>query len=496
MPKEKKRAGGSEHLFQKFEANEIPSANCKTFLIELTARFYEANDLRALESKYVRYQEEGVEKFKHEIRDLMIQALQDPKWIGESDRRGFQWWMENRLNDALWNAKVVLAKYAKTHREGDEEFVDVVNRADCFSTQMRAFSKNTHRLGSGAWWRSFEGRQADIHRMTQLIIVPNTASVIPVDKTRMKGRYGTITKVRLEGVPTIEPYWEFAAKTSNQLSTRPELAKLEHMNESLAIRILHPGVIRFVAIHSTKMQGYVYWWNGGTIREMLNRDMDYGDDVFVHLNFGNYPEDEVIRADQLVRFRQHRTELAWALLHIMDEVHKSHHLHNDISPDNILLHFPMDESRVYIGVCDWGLSTALREPMQSLYTFTKREDMEETLQRRYWVDPRVAFLYKAGEDHQIVPKYSIASEEFATARIAQRINGMTMSTAYEQLQRGNRNTSVFNNGDLAQAFHLYMDRVCNESRDSAGGLSHIISRFTDMFHWSTPHEHFRKKYVQ
>ena len=107
----------------------------------------------------------------------------------------------------------------------------------------------------------------------------------------------------------------------------------------------------------------------------------------------------------------------------------------------------------------------------------------------------MAFPYKAGEDFQVIPKYSIASEEFATAERSQRINGMTMSKAYENLQRGNPNTLVFNNEDLAQAFHLYMDRVCNESRDGAGGLSHIISCFSDMFHWLTLHEHFQTKYV-
>lgn len=494
MPKEKKRKVGSANLFEKFEAHEVPGDACKAFLIEFTVKFYEANDLRALESKYVRYQEEGIEKFKLEIKELMIQALKHPMWIAETEKRGFMWWMGNRVQDALWNPKVVIAKYGRMFREGDEDFVDVVNRADCFSAQMRAFSKNSHRRGSGTWWQSIEGRQTQTMRLTQLVTIPDTAQIIRVDNTRLKGQYGTITKVRFNGVAGIEPFWEFAAKTSIHLLTRPELAKLEHMNESMAIRIRHPGVIRFVAIHPVKNQGYAFWWNGGTIREMLNRDMDYGDDVFVHLNFGNYPDDEVIRAHQLLRFRKKRTELAWGLLHIMNEVHKSHHLHNDISPDNILLHFPADESRVYIGVCDWGLSTTVHEPMQSLYTFTKREDMVETLRKRYWVDPRVAFLYKAGEDLQVIPKYSIASEEFATARIAQRINGMTMSTAYESLQRGNRNTSVFSNQDLAQAFHLYMDRVCNESRDGAGGLSHIISRFSEMFHWPTPHEHFRTNY--
>ena len=180
----------------------------------------------------------------------------------------------------------------------------------------------------------------------------------------------------------------------------------------------------------------------------------------------------------------------------MNEVHKSHNFHNDLSPDNILLHFPLDESRVYIGVCDWGLTTKLQEPIQSLYTFTKPEDMAETLRKRYWVDPRVTFLYKPSQDIHIIPKYSMATEEFATARIAQRINGRTMSTAYENLQRDSQHSMVLTNENLAQAFHLYMERVCNESRDGARGLSHIITRFIDTYNWPTPREHFRTKYQE
>ena len=106
----------------------------------------------------------------------------------------------------------------------------------------------------------------------------------------------------------------------------------------------------------------------------------------------------------------------------------------------------------------------------------------------------MVFLSKPNADIYIIPKYSMASEEFAAARTAQKINGKTMSTAYENLQRGGRNTSVFSNEDLAQAFHLYIERVCNESRDGARGLSHIISRFNEIFNWPTPHEHFRTKY--
>jgi len=51
-----------------------------------------------------------------------------------------------------------LAKYAKTFRDGDEDFIDVVNRADCFGAQMRAFSKRRQRCGFEIWWDTKEGK--------------------------------------------------------------------------------------------------------------------------------------------------------------------------------------------------------------------------------------------------------------------------------------------------------------------------------------------------
>ena len=64
----------------------------------------------------------------------------------------------------------------------------------------------------------------------------------------------------------------------------------------------------------------------------------------------------------------------------MDEVHKSHNLHNDISPDNFLLHFLEEESKAYIGICHWGLATKSMEPMKSLYTFWDKKSKDEKME--------------------------------------------------------------------------------------------------------------------
>jgi len=82
----------------------------------------------------------------------------------------------------------------------------------------------------------------------------------------------------------------------------------------------------------------------------------------------------------------------------MDAVHVGGNLHNDLSPDNIMFHFPKDESKVYIGVCNWSMTTISKEPMKSLYTFTSAKDMEDALRKRWWVDPSIAYLHKRDVD--------------------------------------------------------------------------------------------------
>ena len=80
MPKNKKKdkaAGPSTPRFH--PTRDMPSDKCKQFLIELIVKFYEDNTLRALDSKYVRYCDEGPENFQRDITWIMMDALHTPE---------------------------------------------------------------------------------------------------------------------------------------------------------------------------------------------------------------------------------------------------------------------------------------------------------------------------------------------------------------------------------------------------------------------------------
>jgi hypothetical protein len=78
---------------------------------------------------------------------------------------------------------------------------------------------------------------------------------------------------------------------------------MEYLNESMAVRIPHVGVIRFFAIHAEEYEGYAFWWNGGTLRDMFNLDNRYPEDILVQVAYLNKLDKDFLCTMQLRRFR-------------------------------------------------------------------------------------------------------------------------------------------------------------------------------------------------
>jgi hypothetical protein len=73
-------------------------------------------------------------------------------------------------------------------------------------------------------------------------------------------------------------------------------------------------------------------------------------------------------------FRKKRHELAWTFLNTMNNVHHCHTLYNDISPDNVLLHFPPNSpDKVYIRICDSAMAGNFNDLKESLYIHESQE---------------------------------------------------------------------------------------------------------------------------
>ena len=92
---------------------------------------------------------------------------------------------------------------------------------------------------------------------------------------------------------------------------------------------------------------------------------------------------------RLVIYKKNQAYLAWALMCIVDVVHKQDVLHNDLNPNNVMLHFPWDRGgAVIIGICDWGMATWIQEEASSNYGKTNKEDLWKHRAKYYCVVPK------------------------------------------------------------------------------------------------------------
>ncbi len=86
--------------------------------------------------------------------------------------------------------------------------------------------------------------------------------------------------------------------------------------------------------------------------------------------------------------------LAWALIYVMDLVHKAKIIHNDLMSSNILLHFPPHQAEnAYIGVCDWGMASRIVENKASYYGFQNECDCQQMRDAKQGVAPELFFVW-------------------------------------------------------------------------------------------------------
>ena len=81
--------------------DDRPSLRCKDFVTAVIVQFFEGTTLASLDSSYVRYEEEGPKKFKHEMESRIMDALTAPKWDEDRQKKGYTHFVENRAHNAL-----------------------------------------------------------------------------------------------------------------------------------------------------------------------------------------------------------------------------------------------------------------------------------------------------------------------------------------------------------------------------------------------------------
>ena len=122
-------------------------------------------------------------------------------------------------------------------------------------------------------------------------------------------------------------------------------------------------------------------------------------------------------------FRKKRHKLAWTFLNTMNNAHHCHTLQNDMSLDNIMLHFlPNSTNKVYIGICNWTMVGNFNDLKESFYIHESQEAKTWIMQHRWWVAPELNYVLPLLESTRNVyfeqwPKFTPKSEKFAIGKI-------------------------------------------------------------------------------
>ena len=495
----KRKQQGQRYAGNKADDPNKPSRECRDEVLRAIYRFFVEHPMSFFSLCYLQHTVEvGKAAFTRDVRELIDRVIGTDKWRNERMKSGYVRWVEDRIHDAMWNPTGLAERFAKEEA--------IINSAEYVETKakLRQWHEDTRR------WKSRGGNYLSPiqqkFRGDQLVYLAETADVQYLGDS-FTGGYGVVRKCHIQNDPSFPRLMMLASKTAHQMPTSQKTALFNA--EALAVRSPHRGCIKWVAVHHTREEGFTLWWNGGTIRNILADDNKYGEDPIESAyawelsSDPKYRPDSYDRARQVALFRNQRTELAWTLLNIMNNIHQSHILHNDLSPDNILLHFEPENhpQQVYIGVCDWALSSNSTFPRESVYwasTMEAREKERSPIDGRWWVAPELYYFPPPPGSVRDVqfeskPRHTFQSETYAIGKIALRIAGRDLSHEYFNMQcKEEANEVTYSYEQMNMFFHMSLEQLCNEDPANRRTLAKITNRLMHSpLNWPLPHKSLR-----
>jgi hypothetical protein len=190
-------------------------------------------------------------------------------------------------------------------------------------------------------------------------------------------------------------------------------------------------------------------------------------------------------------FRKKCYELAWTFL---NNVHHCYTLHDNISPNNVLLHFPPKFSdKVYISTCDWAMARKFNDLKESLDIHENEEAKTNFMQGKYWVAPKLNYVLpplgsSRDADFERRLRYTPKRETFVVGKIAKEIYGGNLSTAYyNKYTKEDRADDVYNLSAMDQLFECSLEQLFREDLTQRASLNRIVNRFMGTpFNWLVP----------
>jgi serine/threonine protein kinase len=403
----------------------FPPAEYTRYAEDACLAWYEETQAQFLEHNYLKNASMGGERLKEKLETIITEAMARSEEYKDCDYHSeYPTWLGNTIQQCTFNVKELLKRRfaGKELTPADEQFRQ---KMDWWQVSVSKLSKSKTR---GMAWQK-DALMATFERDTGsgVVWIPQEATIEPLSARDMQGGHGLVRKVRIVGVDHVPNHVPFAAKLSKD--TDMYKRRLETSAEALVCPLNHPGIIKFWALHTTTFEAYTYWWNGGSLHEMLKLDDKVGDK---HLHWSKVKDISGLTEEEVQKislFRRHRMKLAWGLVYIMNLVHKVGVLHNDLSPTNILLHFPaVPSDKICIGVCDWGMASRIQERRPSRYGYPTKEKMEREIKARWWVAPEIFYTFGPEKSdtnlniQEVLHPTTVESDSYGVGKLIQMIN--------------------------------------------------------------------------
>lgn len=421
-------SGSGGHKRKRRHPKEVnpgfPTSDYTRFAEKACLDWYEETDAQFLEHNYLKNVTTGRERLKKKLEAVILKAMEETGEYQDVDYHSqYQLWMENTIEQCIFNVKELWKRrFGQRHLTQEED--QFKRKMDWWQHSIQKLSKNKTRGMS--WEKTALRTTFERDTGSGVVWIPQDATIEALSGRDMEGGHGLVRKVRILGVDHVPTNIEFAAKLSKNKNMQKR--RIETSAEALVCPLNHPGIIKFWALHTRTFEAYSYWWNGGSLHEMLKLDEKVGDK---HLHWSKVKEVPSLTQEEAFRislFRQQRMKLAWGLVYIMNLVHKTGVLHNDLSPSNILLHFPtLRGTKICIGVCDWGMASRIVEQQPSRYGYQTTQKKEEDMARRWWVAPEMFYTYgpESSDTNLNVQELrhptTVASDSYAIGKLIQLI---------------------------------------------------------------------------
>ena len=120
----------------------------------------------------------------------------------------------------------------------------------------------------------------------------------------------------------------------------------------------------------------------------------------------------------MMLYQRNRAKLALSLLIIVEKYHAHGIQHNDLSPGNILLHFPpMDKTKIFLGVCDWEIACRISKEVASNYGYKSEEEIAMQQKLRQHVAPELFYVF-GPRGSQTSHVYTKEGDAYAAGKLA------------------------------------------------------------------------------